>query len=174
VAARVEVPVRPGLLKVRYGVEAGADLGVIYPVDSIVAPRISGRRLDASALLMGRERVSLSWEATPSDTAWLDAGGIYPVGDTLIVYAEAYGLPAGVPVDVSLRLTRERTGLSRLLGGRTQVISLSERVQSLGGPLRIRRQLGLGELTPGPYALELVINAGGQRVVRRRGLTISP
>ncbi len=174
VAARVEVPVRPGPLKVRYGVDAGPELGAVYPVDSIVAPRIGGRRLEASALLMGRERVSLPWEATPTDTAWLDAGGIYPVGDTLTVYAEAYGLQAGVRAEVSLSLTKERTGLSRLLGGRTQVIALSERVTTPGGPLRIRRQLGLGELEPGQYALELVINANGQRVVRRRGLTVVP
>lgn len=174
VAARVEVPVRPGLLKVRYGVEAGPDLGAIYPVDSIVAPRIAGRRLEASALLIGRERVSLPWEATPSDTAWLDAGGIYSANDTLAVYAEAYGLAAGVPVEVSLSLTRERTGLSRLLGGRQQVIALSERITSPGGPLRLRRQLGLGEVAPGQYVLELVVSGGGQRVVRRRGLTIAP
>jgi hypothetical protein len=174
VAARVEVPVRPGLLRVRYGVEAGPDLGAVYPVDSIVAPRIAGRRLDASALLIGRERVSLPWQATPADTAWLDAGGLYPQGDTLTVYAEAYGVPAGEAVEVSLSLTRERTGLSRLLGGRRSVIALSERLTSPGGPLRIRRQLGLGEVAAGQYALELVVNAGGQRVVRRRGLTIAP
>lgn len=172
VAARVEVPVRPGLLKVRYGVEVGPDLGAIYPVDSLVAPRTRGRRLEASALLVGRPGVSLSWEATPTDTAWLDAGGIYPVGDTLAVYAEAYGVQPGVPVEVTLSLTRARTGLSRLLGGRTQVIALSERLTSEGGVLRIRRQLGLGEVEPGDYALELVVNADGQRVVRRRGLTV--
>lgn len=174
VAARAEVPVRPGLLKVRYGVEAGPELGVIYPVDSLVAPRTAGRRLEVSALVVGRERVSLRWEATPEDTVWLDAGGMYAAGDTLTVYAEAYGLAADLPVEISLSLTRERTGLGRLLGGRQQVIALSERIASPGGPLRIRRQLGVGEVAPGQYVLELVVRSGDQRVVRRRGLTIMP
>jgi hypothetical protein len=123
---------------------------------------------------VGRQQLSLPWQATPTDTAWLDAGGIYASGDTLAVYAEAYGLPAGVPVEVSLSLTRERTGLSRVLGGRQQVVALGERLTSPGGPLRIRRQLGLGDVAPGQYALELVISSGGQQIVRRRGLTIAP
>lgn len=174
VAARVEVPVTPGLLRIRYGIEAAPGLGVVYPVDSIVAPRVRGRRPELSALLIGREGRSLSWAATPSDTAWIDAGGAYSPSDTMVVYAEAYGLSAGSDVSVELVLTRRRSGLAKLFGGRGEAIALRERLSApAGGVLRIKRGMALGGVEPGIYQLELIITAAGERITRRRGLTIT-
>lgn len=173
VAARVEVPVTPGLLRIRYGIEAAPGLGVVYPVDSIVAPRLQGRRLELSALLIGREGRSLSWASTSRDTAWIDAGGAYAPTDTLAVYAEVYGLPSGADVSLELELTRRRGGLAKLLRGRGEAIALRERLSAPpGGVLRLRRGVALGGVSPGIYQLELVISATGERITRRRGLTV--
>lgn len=175
VALRAEVPVAPGALRIRYGVEAGDSLGAVYPVDSILAPAVDGRRLEASALLVGREGRSLPWAATPRDTAWLDAGGAYPAGDTLTVYAEAYGLRPGAPVDVAITLTRERGGVAGFfLGRRGEAVALRERLTADEPTLRIRRAVGLASLEPGRYAVELEVRSRGASVVRHRGITIVP
>ncbi len=172
VAARAEVPVRPGALRVKLGVELGPEHGVVFPVDSIVAPRPDAPALQLSAVLLGRAGVSLPWEVTPSDTAWLDAGGVYAPDDVLSLYAEAYGVRAGDRADVEIRVTRQRTGLARLLGARSTAIAVSETVTASGPTLSLRRDLALSRLQPGTYALEVTVESGGRRIERRRGLVI--
>jgi hypothetical protein len=92
----------------------------------------------------------------------------------MVVYAEAYGLSAGSDVSVELVLTRRRSGLARLFGGRGEAIALRERLSApAGGVLRIKRGMALGGVEPGVYQLELIITAAGERITRRRGLTVT-
>jgi tetratricopeptide (TPR) repeat protein len=172
VAARAEVPVAPGALRVRVGIELAPDVGVIFPVDSLEAPRPDAPRLQVSAVLLGEAGQSLPWSVTPADTAWLDAGGVYAPGDTLTVYAEAYGARPGETATFTVELTRRRSGLARLLGGRRTAVALTETLPITGAVTPFRRTLALGALDPGDYALEVTVTSGGRTIERRRGVVI--
>ncbi|MCA9723513.1 MAG: hypothetical protein KC489_14135, partial [Gemmatimonadetes bacterium] len=106
------------------------------------------------------------------DTAWLDAGGVYAAGDTLTVYTEAYGVPAGEGATFTVALTRRRSGLARLFGGRSTAVALTETVPTAGAVTPFRRTLALGDLEPGDYALEVTVEADGRTIERRRGVVI--
>lgn len=175
VAARAEVPVRPGPLRVRVGVELSPLIGVIFPIDSLVAPRPDAPALELSAVLLGIAGRSLPWQVTASDTAWLDAGGIYAASDTLAMYLEAYGLHPEAPATLTVAISRPRTGLARLLGGHKTELALAEEIGHRDTPvLRLHRAIALGELEPGTYALEVTVTSQGQSVVRRRGFVVRP
>lgn len=172
VAARAEVPVPPGNVLVRLGVEIDSEHGMLYPIDSLVVPRPDASSPELSAMLVGRPGRSLSWQATAVDTAWLDAGGIYAATDTLAVYAEAYGLTPGREATMRLAVTRRRSGLVRLLGGEARALEISERFM-VGAPMTVfRRDIALGGLEPGQYALRLTLESGGTIIERNRGLTV--
>jgi hypothetical protein len=172
VAARAEVQVAPGPLTVRFGVEATPTLGAVYPVDSLVAPRPDATSLELSAVLLGRTGHSLPWEATPSDTAWLDAAGVYSPDDTLTVYAEGYGIALGTGATMTVAITRQRGGLGRLLFGNHTAVSITERLVAQGRVVPFRRELALGGLDAGEYTLEFTVSSGGRVITRRRGLVI--
>ncbi|HET9064676.1 MAG TPA: hypothetical protein VFN22_02490 [Gemmatimonadales bacterium] len=175
VAARAEVAVRPGPLRVRVGVELGPRVGVIFPVDSLVAPTPDAPSLELSAVLLGVASRSLPWPITQADTAWLDAGGVYAPGDTLAMYLEGYGLPADAPATLTVAISRPRTGLARLLGGHKTELTLAEVIGPRDAPvLGIHRGIALGTLDPGTYALEVTVSSHGQTVVRRRGFVVRP
>lgn len=172
VAARAEIPVAPGRLLVRLGVELDSARGAVYPVDSLVAPHPRARVPELSAILLGKPGRSLSWQVTPSDTAWLDAGGVYAPHDTVAVYAEAYGLRPGQETTMTLSVRRQRTGLSRLLGATAAEVEVSQRFV-VGDPIvSLRRELDLAGLAPGIYAIHLRLETAGRTIERRRGLTV--
>lgn len=172
VASRAEFAVAPGPLRVRLGVELDTARGVIYPVDSLVAPSPAARAPELSAILLGRHGRSLSWLVTPTDTAWLDAGGVYGPHDTVAVYAEAYGLTPGREARVTLSVRRQRTGVSRLLGATASVVEVSERFAVGDRVLSVQRDLDLGGLDPGNYELHVRLESAGRVVERRRGLRV--
>lgn len=172
VAARAEVPVPPGNVLVKLGVELDAEHGMLYPVDSLVVPRPDAVTPELSALLVGTAGRSLPWLATPADTAWLDASGVYAPADTLSVYAEAYGLSPGAEATMRLAITRQRSGLSRLLGAEAKEIEIAERFTVAQPMTTIRRDLALGGLEPGRYAIRLTLESSGRTLVRHRGLLV--
>jgi hypothetical protein len=172
VAARAEIQVVPGPLRMRLGVEVGPDVGVVYPVDSLVAPRPDATTLEVSAVLLGRAGRSLPWPVTPRDTAWLDAAGVYAPHDTITVYAEGYGITPASRATITVAITRQRGGLGRLLFGNHTALSITERILARDRVVPFRRELDLGGLDPGDYILEVTLTAGGRTVERRRGLTI--
>ncbi len=173
VAARAEVPVEPGSLLVRFGVELDSTRGMVFPVDSLVAPHPEAPALELSAVLLGRAGASLPWLVTPADTAWLDAAGVYAPNDTVTLYTEAYGLASGARARIRIKVTRKRSGLARLFGARSTAISVSESVVATGGRLPFRRELALRGLEPGNYALEVTVESGGRTIERRRGLVVA-
>ncbi len=172
IAMRAELPVQPGTVRVRLGVEASPGLGAVYPVDSLIVPRVGGDSLVLSAILVGRAGPALPWPVTPADTAWIDPAGVYTPRDTLVVYAEAYGLRSGGTATVHLTVTRRRTGLSRLLGSSATAIALAQPVRVGASVMSIRRSLALGGLEPGSYVLEMKVVQGQRTTSRRRGLVV--
>ncbi|MES2304028.1 MAG: hypothetical protein V4558_00880 [Gemmatimonadota bacterium] len=172
VALRAEVVVPPGRQLVRLGVEATPTVGAVYPVDSLVVPSVGGQGLSASALLLGRPSQALPWQPTPRDTAWLDVLGVYAPQDTLTVYAELYGETRLRDAAIRLTIRRQRGGLARLLGGRGEEITIRESLGDVVSPVHWRRAVALGGLAPGSYLLEFSVESAGEKVVRRRGVTI--
>lgn len=172
VAGRAEVQVPAGQQLVRLGIQAGDSAGAIYPLDSLTVTPVTGRRLGVSALLLGRASSSLRWVASPRDTAWLDASGLFAPSDTLTAYAEFYGVRGGAHPTVQLTVRRLRSGLARFFGRGGAVLTLREETSSVGSTAHWHRNIVLGGLAPGEYSLELTVDSGGERIVRRRGLTI--
>jgi hypothetical protein len=172
VAARLDVAVPHGPTHMRLNVEATPRLGVVYPLDSLVVPDVAGPRLDASSILIGSPGRSLPWPLAPGDTAWISAQDHYSPGDTLAIYLEAYGIRPGQPYSVHIGLVRQQGALTRFLLGRRESIALRER-QIFPGPVAtLRRGIALRGVPPGTYQLEVVIEGGGERVVRRRSLHV--
>jgi hypothetical protein len=172
VALRAEVVVPPGDHKVRVGVELSPRTGSIFPGDSLRVPAVTGDTLELSALLVGQASQGLAWAITAEDTAWLDPVPVYGANDTVTVYAEAYGARPGTEYQVRVTVTRQRSALAKLFRGGRDAIALTERSRLDGDRAKLRRALALGGLEPGNYILELVVEGGGSRTVRRRGLTI--
>lgn len=173
VAAHLTLPADPGRVQLRVGAELSADLGVVFPLDSILAPAPQGPRLDLSALLLGVGGRSLAWRRTPNDTVWIDAGGVFAPEDTLEVYLEAYGIRSGVPATVSITMSEPRTGLARLLRGRRTALTLTEAIEvPPTTPMIVERGIPLRSLTPGNYALEVTVSQRGVSVTRHRGLVV--
>lgn len=174
VAMRAEFLAQPGVVRVRLGVEVDRRTGATYPVDSLVVPAVNGDSLALSALLVGVSDRSLPWAATAADTVWLDANGVYAPSDTVVIYGEAYGLRTDVPATLRITITRQRTGVARLLGSSATAIALTERLNPAAPTAGLRRSIALSRLEPGSYVLELRIEQGAHSQVRRRGLTVRP
>ncbi len=172
IAMRAEMPTASGVIRLRLGVEVSPAIGAVYPVDSLTVPDISADSLTMSALLTGSPARSLPWLPLNADTAWLDAGTVYRPTDTLVVYAEAYGVRRGTPATVRLVVTRAREGLARLIGRERTAIALTERLELAAPRAQIRRALALSELAPGTYTVELTVTQGNRSLTRRRGLVI--
>lgn len=173
VAVRAELLVPPGQHLVRLGVEASPTIGAVYPVDSLLVPDVIGPSLGVSALLIGKPSQALAWQPTLSDTAWLDAVGVFAPGDTLTVYAELYGVSATLAPSVRLTIRRQRGALARFFGGDAEAITIAEPIGTGGLPARWRRSIAFGGLPSGNYLLEFSAELGDQKVVRRRALTIT-
>lgn len=171
-ALRAAVTVPPGEYRIRVGVDAGPQLGAIFPADSLRVPDVLGDTLELSALLIGGPQHGLSWVVTPEDTVWLDPLPVYQPHDTVTLYVEAYGAVAPGPYSLRVTLSQQRGTIARLVRGRGDRIELTEETTLEGARAKIRRSLALGGLAPGQYILEVVVEGNGQLSRRRRGLVI--
>lgn len=172
VAVHTELVVPPGRHRVRVAIEVPGNVGSLSAVDTLLIPDVTGRELTVSALLLGTAARSLQWIASPADTAYLDPSLAFHASDTLAVYAEAYGARPGTEMKVRLTIRRQRSALGRLFGGGRDEITIGEMLPAPNEVLRWRRGVELSRLEPGNYVLELTVEAGGKRVVRRRGLAV--
>lgn len=173
IAARAELPVRPGRVRMRLGLELNDSTGVVFPLDSIRALPRHTEQLQLSAMLVGRQHASLSWAVTPQDTTWFDAGSIYHPGDTVSVYAELHGASPGQPLLMTLQVERRRSGLAGIFGRWATTLSLQETLRA--GPEAItpvHRAIALAGLEPGIYRLTLSLSDGDRRVMRERAIDV--
>jgi hypothetical protein len=174
VTLRAEVPVPSGTRKIRLGVELSPRLGSLFPIDSVVVPQLRGARLDLSSLVVGTAARGLPWQATAEDTVWFDGTGVYGPSDTLVVYAEAYGVRSGAGYSSRLAIIRQRGAIARFFSGEQAAISVRDENRFEGEVGRFRRALVLGGLAPGNYTVQLTVEGPGGKAVRERGITIRP
>jgi len=164
--------VKPGVIRVRLGVEASPAVGNVFPVTSLVAPVVTGGSLTMSALVVGEPTRSLPRVVSGADTAWFDANSTYLASDTVVIYAEGYGIRDTVPVTMRLTVSQGRSAVARWLGRPHATISLTERLTPGGNVIVFRRALGLGALKPGDYTVELRLEQNGRGATRQRTITI--
>jgi tetratricopeptide (TPR) repeat protein len=172
VALRAVVRVPPGQHRVRVGVDVTPQVGAIFPTDSLRVADVQGDSLELSAVLLGMRGQGLAWAATRADTAWIDPFPAYSPTDTVTVYAEVYGYRPETEYTVRVSVTRQRSTLSKLLGRGKDAISLAVRSDLADGKHRLRRNVALGGLSPGSYILELQVEGGGMKTVRRTGMVV--
>jgi hypothetical protein len=172
VAARAEVPVPAGSTHMRLNVEANGAIGTIYPLDSLSVPDVGSGVLGLSSILFGTAGRSLAWPVTPDDTVWLAPQNSFVASDTLAVFVEGYGLHPGTSYVVHLGLTRQRGVLARLIRGKHESVTLTERLTFGSQTGQIRRAISLKGLEPGKYELQVQVEGGGKSVLRRRTLII--
>lgn len=173
VAALASLPVPTGTWAVRLGLEVAANTGGTFPLTEVVVPDVSGRRPDASALLIGRPGAGLPWLTSQGDTAWISPGDRFSDRDSVVIHGEFYGLRPDTRYTVRLSLTRHRSLIARLLdGGGRDAITITEQ-RTFGSATGIfHRRLDLGGLASGSYRLELKVQGGGVTLTRTREIKV--
>ena len=169
---RIAVPVPPGVVRYRVAVSQGEERGVLLPMDSALAPPVTGP-LALSDVALGAPGVGARWTPPAGEPVRMNPLALYRVGGTLELYAEVYGVAAGAPLSVTLDVTRQgKRGLFGLFGGKRSLTIRSN--EAAEGPASvIRRSVSLAGLPEGEYRLALrVQDATGTVVERRRSFRL--
>ncbi|MGH7582978.1 MAG: hypothetical protein ACREL5_07130, partial [Gemmatimonadales bacterium] len=171
-AAHAELAVPPGMQRMRLNVELNGAIGAVYPADSLLVPDFGGRQLTMSSVVMGIPNRSLAWLDVHGDTVWLAPQSLYHTGDTVAVYAQAFGLRPGTAYSVKVTVQRRRSFLGRLLGSGSDAVTIAGSAVLAGAGSSIRRLIPLAGLHPGNYRLLVELEGNGERIERDRGLLI--
>jgi tetratricopeptide (TPR) repeat protein len=175
------IPVPAGDYRYRLLVDqANAGVGQLIRRDSLGVGRLDGSRFDASGLVVGRDGTGLVW-VSGRDTIGLDPFGRMPEGVPARVYFEVYGLSAGDPYRVRLRLTRQggRSLFGAIAGlfggGGREPVLLEYDAVATGTATHVSQTLDLRGAKRGRYVLtlELVHSATNATVTRARAFEIT-
>ncbi|MGH7646434.1 MAG: GWxTD domain-containing protein, partial [Gemmatimonadales bacterium] len=156
---RLALSVPAGALRYRMLVSTpDATAGDLVARDSLVVPRLEGRRFTASDLVMGREGSGLLW-ARARDTVLLNPLDRVPEGGAAELYYEVYGLTRGAPYHTVVRLEREggRSVFRRLFGGGRAPVLLEFDAAADGPVTRVHRGVALGDAARGTYRLSITV-----------------
>ena len=158
------VPVIPGQLHYRLGLEQGADNGVVLSEDSLTVGDFSGQQYALSGLVLGSRETNLTWRPEPGDTVWLNPLGRYRRATEMELYYEVYGTPAGATLRTEVQVRKRGGGafLGLFRSGKP-AIRLAFQDQSEGPATRFHRTVSLERLSEGHYTLEVqVADASGE------------
>lgn len=186
-SGRLSVPLPAGRYRYRLLVDTPDQLaGQVVRRDTLVVPALDGRAFTASDLVVGRTGAGLVWLARAGhdsepvvDTVLLNPLDRYPSGSTAELYYELFGLASGVSYHTEVRLERVggRSLLGRiggLFGGRRPPVLLEFDATATGPVTRIHRGVSLRGVSPGSYALSVILTdpVSGLRIVRQRRLQV--
>ena len=174
---RVQMHVPPGELRYRVAVEQGTDAGSLEALDTVQVASVGAVTPHLSDLVLGSSVAHLTWEpAAGADTVLFNPLGLYAKTDTMQVYYELYGVPAGGSYTTLLQVKKgsgRRGLLSRLFGGSGAAISLKFSDQASPPGPGIHRALSLEKLSPGAYLLQVTVtDAAGHRDMRQAAFEI--
>lgn len=141
--------------------DPGTDRGDIIRLDSVVAPAFGRDSLALSDVVLGDPRSTLVWPIG-ADTLHLSGLGRFAVGDTLDVYYEIHGLPAGRPYRARIEVKKQGGGsifakIARLFGGGHGGVRLKYEAAATGPVMRRHETIGLGSVGAGTYTVTLAI-----------------
>lgn len=163
---RVSLTVPAGVLHYRIAVEQQQGSGVMMPTDSIRVGDFTGRDFTVSSVVLGWRNANLRWLPPSGDTVYFNPTGVYRQNASMELYYEVYGLPAGTPYNVELRVGRRD-------GGRTAItLKYEERADSV--VTRSHRTVLLERVRQGDYIMHLIITTpDGRREERRAAFQVS-
>ncbi|MEP7324651.1 MAG: GWxTD domain-containing protein, partial [Gemmatimonadota bacterium] len=163
---RVSLAVPPGVLHYRIAVEQQSGSGLVMATDSIRVGDFTGQDFTVSSVVLGWRNANLRWVSPSGDTVYFNPTGVYRQNSTMELYYEVYGLPAGTPYNVELRVGRRE-------GGRTPIsLKYEERADSI--VTRSHRTVLLERLHQGDYVMHLIITTpDGRKEERRAAFQVS-
>jgi GWxTD domain-containing protein len=163
---RIGLPVPPGLLHYRIAVEQQEQNGIVMPVDSIRVGQFDGSAFTVSSVVLGWRNANLRWLVQPGDTVFFNPVGVYRQNAEMQLYYEVYGLAAGTPYQVELRVGKRD-------GGRPSItLKYEEHADSV--VTRSHRSIVLERVHQGDYFLTLIITTpDGRREERRAAFQVS-
>ncbi|MEO8295380.1 MAG: GWxTD domain-containing protein [Gemmatimonadota bacterium] len=163
---RMSVPVPPGLMHYRIAVEQQEQRGIVMPTNTIEVGEFDGSHFTVSSLVLGWRNANLRWMPTQGDTVFFNPTGVYRRNARMELYYEVYGLPAGTPYQVELRVGKRD-------GGRTSItFKYEEHADSV--VTRSHREVVLDRVRQGDYYMHLIITtADGRRVERQAAFQVS-
>ncbi|HEU4828033.1 MAG TPA: GWxTD domain-containing protein [Gemmatimonadales bacterium] len=167
---RVAVPVAEGVLTYRLALQQGEDAGVVSPRDSLRAVNSApvGPRL--SDVVLGSRSANLVWEQAAGDTVFFNPLRTYRTGESMRVFYEVLGIPAGERYATQVAVKRgdgERSLLQKIFGGGGAAITV--RFEEEATPSRgVQREISLEKLKPGMYTLEVMVTDDEGRRDRRQ------
>ena len=163
---RAELPLPAGTWNVRTAIDIDATSGAVVPLDSVrVVAADPGGDLRMSDLAVGWRPIALTWRRA-ADTVYFSPFRSYSADDELELYYELYGLEQGTGYETRLEITpRKRGGLFR----RTPPgVRLGFTDVARDGVTAVRRTVGLSDLRPGAYWLDVRVTDARGRTARAR------
>jgi hypothetical protein len=164
----VELTVPPGRYQVRTMVTApGLDAATGAGRDSVEIPQ-SPRDLVLSDLILGREESGLSWSYGGTRVA-LNPLDTHPQGADAALFYEVGGLLTGTSYEITMAVRKpgDKPDARPAVQAGFAFMATSPYQQ-------VTRGLGLANLRPGPYLLQVTVKeaGSGREVTRRRALNI--
>lgn len=164
----LELPVPPGTYQIRSLVTApGVDAATGSGRDSVVIPA-APQDLVISDLILGREQSGMSWTYGGSKVP-LNPLNAYPKGADAELFYEVGGLKSGGSYQVSTAVRKADADPRD-----KPAVQASFAITATGSYQQVTRGIGLANLKPGAYLLEVTVKEAGssREVTRRRSLNI--
>jgi GWxTD domain-containing protein len=166
---QLQVPVVPGDLVYRLGIEQGDDNGIILASDTITAGDFSGNVFELSGLILGSREANLTWRPTLADTVWFNPLGRYRRTSPMELYYEVYGLAEGSTVKTEVLITKAGGGgFLGIFGSKKPAIRLAFEDRSDGPETHFRRSVSLERLSAGRYWIEVLARDADGTLRRNR------
>ena len=165
----LQVPVVPGWIRYRVGLEQGPDNGVMLPPDTMVVGDFSGRHLEISDLILGARSAHLTWRPDDADTVWFNPTQQFSRKETMELYNEIHGILPQSTYKTEVRVFKEGSGkLLGIFGSKKPAIRLAFDDVASGETTPVRRGIALDRLSPGRYWIEVAIKdeVGSSRASR--------
>jgi hypothetical protein len=162
----MQVPVVPGWIRYRLGLEQGPENGLMLPPDTMTIGDFSGRHLEISDLVLGSRSARLSIRATDGDTVWLNPTQRFRRSEWMELYYEVHGLRPQASYHTEVRVYKQKGGkFLGIFGGRKPVIRLAFDDIAAGAANPVRREIALDRLSAGRYWMEVAVRdeAGSER-----------
>jgi len=165
----MQVPVTPGWIRYRLGLEQGPDNGVMFAPDTMTLGDFSGRHLELSDLVLGARSAHLTWRPADGDTVWFNPTRLFNPKETMELYYEVHGLRPEATYHTEVRVYKEGSGkVLGVFGGRKPAIRLAFEDVATGVSTPVRRGIALDRLSTGRYWIEVVVKdeVGSERASR--------
>ncbi|HEX6615881.1 MAG TPA: hypothetical protein VF046_06205, partial [Gemmatimonadales bacterium] len=166
---RVAVPVEEGSLAYRVALQQGEEAGMVSPIDTVRTSPEADTGPALSDLVLGSRTTNLVWEQAPGDTVYFNPLRTYRRGESMRLFYEVLGVPAGERYATQVAVKRGSGGggiLRRIFGGSGAAITVrfeEEATASRG----VQREIALEKLRPGAYTLEVTVTDRAGRKDRR-------